>query len=79
MKIVQNHVVTKSVLSVVITLDEFEAGYLRSLMWKLVPTNVGFATELFHKLEHLELSKYDELYKDWRNNSRRQNGNSDSQ
>ena len=66
MKIVQNHVVTKSVLSVVITLDEFEAGYLRSLMWKLSSTNVGFATELFKKLECLELPKYDKQHKNWR-------------
>ena len=79
MKIVQKDVVTKSVTSVVITLDEFEAGYLRSLMWKLVPTNVGFATELFNELDRLKLPEYDKQHKDWRNKSRRQNGNSDSQ
>ena len=66
MKIVQNHVVTKSVLSVVITLDEFEAGYLRSLMHQLSLTNTGFALELFNKLDRLELSEYDKQHKNWR-------------
>ena len=66
MKIVQTAIVTEPVLSVVITLGEFEAGYLRSLLWRLVPTNVGFATELFNELDRLKLPKYDKQHKNWR-------------
>ena len=73
MKIVQND----SVLSVVITLDEFEAGYLRSLMGQLSPKNTGFALKLFNELGRLKLPKYDKQYKNWRTRSK--NGNSDSQ
>ena len=58
---------TSQKVEVVITLDEFEAGYLRSLMWKLVPNNSGFAMELFEQLEHLQLPAYDKLHgKLWR-------------
>lgn len=66
MKIVQKDVVTQSVSSVVITLGEFEAGYLRTLLWRLVPSNVGFATELFNELDRLELPEYDKQHKNWR-------------
>ena len=62
MKIVQND----SVFSVVITLDEFEAGYLRSLMHQLSLTNTGFALELFNELDRLELTGYDKQHKNWR-------------
>ena len=64
MKIVQNDVVI-SALSVVITLDEFEAGYLRALMWQLTPNNLGFATKLFNKLARLKLPEYDKRHKNW--------------